>query len=119
MITMKQNYSLKLLITVITILFAFETYADRNKNIVKFSADSLEYRIENTKKIFKEKIIYSKTIHDALNGSNCAVIMTAWNQYKTLTDKDLKGMKKRVLIDTRRIFNKSKFKAEYYSIGNG
>ena len=37
--------------------------------------------IENTKKIFGEKILYAKSISDALNKSQCVIIMTHWKQY--------------------------------------
>ena len=39
--------------------------------------------IENTKKIFGKKILYAKSISDALNKSQCVIIMTHWKQYDT------------------------------------
>jgi len=75
--------------------------------------------IENTEKIFNGNIKYAKTIPEALNKSECVIIMTAWNQYKSLTNKDFKLMKNKVVIDTRRILNNKKLKINYYALGQG
>lgn len=75
--------------------------------------------IENTKMIFGSKIRYAESIKDALTGSYCAIIMTAWKQYTKLDDKDFKFMKKNLIIDSRRILAGKKLSSEYYAIGIG
>jgi len=75
--------------------------------------------IESTKKIFGEKIIYAKSIADALNKSQCGVIMTHWKQYDTLNNKSIKQMSKKIIIDCRRVLVKKELDAEYYAIGIG
>ena len=75
--------------------------------------------IENTKKIFGEKILYAKSIADALNKSQCVVIMTHWKQYVTLNNNSIKHMNKKIIIDCRRVLAKKELDAEYYAIGIG
>jgi len=45
--------------------------------------------------------------------------MTSWAEYSKITNKDLKNMKKRIIIDSRRILNNSKIDCVYYAIGVG
>ena len=54
--------------------------------------------IENTKKIFGEKILYATSIADALNKSQCMIIMTHWKQYDTLNNNSIKHMDKKTLL---------------------
>ena len=75
--------------------------------------------IESTKKIFGEKIIYAKSIADALNKSQCGVIMTHWKQYDTLNNNSIKHMNKKIIIDCRRVLVKKELDVEYYAIGIG
>ena len=75
--------------------------------------------IENTKKIFGEKILYTKSIADALNKSQCVIIMTHWKQYDTLNNNSIKHMNKKNIIDCRRVLVKKELDAKYYAIGIG
>jgi len=75
--------------------------------------------IENTRKIIGDKISYTKSISEALKDSQCAVIMTPWKNYTKLNNKDLKLMKNKIIIDTRRMLTKKKLDAKYYAIGLG
>ena len=75
--------------------------------------------IENTKKIFREKILYAKSISDALNKSQCVIIMTHWKQYDTLNNYSIKHMNKKIIIDCRRVLVKKELNAKYYAIGIG
>ena len=75
--------------------------------------------IESTKKIFGKKIIYAKSIADALNKSQCGVIMTHWKQYDTLNNNSIKHMSKKIIIDCRRVLVKKELDVEYYAIGIG
>ena len=75
--------------------------------------------IENTKQIFDNKIFYSKKISDSLRNSECAVIMTPWTQYSKLTNKNFQKMKKRIIVDTRRLLANKKLDASYHAIGIG
>jgi len=75
--------------------------------------------IENTKKIFGEKILYAKSISDALNKSQCVIIMTHWKQYDTLNNNSIKHMNEKNIIDCRRVLVKKELDAKYYAIGIG
>ena len=75
--------------------------------------------IKNTEKIFGTKITYAKSIKTALESSQCGVIMTSWKQYARLNKKDLNLMKKRIIIDTRRLLVGKNLNADYHAIGIG
>ena len=75
--------------------------------------------IENTRLIFANKIKYTNSIEEALRNSECAIIMTAWNQYAQLNGKDVALMKKRVIVDSRRLLINHKLDIDYHAIGVG
>ena len=75
--------------------------------------------MRNTMKIFGKKIIYAKSITDALNNSQCIIMMTHWKQFDALNNNSIKRMKKKFIIDCRRILSKKELDAEYYAIGIG
>ena len=75
--------------------------------------------IKNTMKIFEGKIIYAKSITDALNKSQCAIMMTHWKQFEALNNNSIKCMKRKFIIDCRRILSKKELDAEYYATGIG
>jgi len=75
--------------------------------------------IENTKSVFKNKINYAKSIADAILGSQCVIITTQWKQYKKLVNSDFKQMKKKMVIDCRRILADKQLDVDYYAIGLG
>ena len=75
--------------------------------------------IKNTMKIFEGKIVYAKSITDALNKSQCTIMMTHWKQFEMLNNSSIKHMKKKIIIDCRRILAKKELDAEYYAIGIG
>jgi len=75
--------------------------------------------IESTKKIFGEKILYATSIADALNKSQCVIIMTHWKQYDTLNNNLIKHMSEKNIIDCKRVLVKKELDAKYYAIGIG
>ena len=75
--------------------------------------------IKNTENMFKEKINYAESISDAINGSQCVIIMTGWKQYEKLSNNDFKRMKKKIVIDCRRILAKKHLDVDYFAIGIG
>jgi len=76
---------------------------------------------ENFKKIFNDKISYCKKIEDCLKDANCCVILTEWDDYKKLKANVFrKNMKELNIIDTRRIFDPTKFtEFNFEAIGLG
>ena len=75
--------------------------------------------MRNTMKIFEGKIVYAKSITDALNKSQCAIMMIHWKQFEALNNNSIKHMKRKFIIDCRRILSKKELDAEYYAIGIG
>ena len=75
--------------------------------------------VENAKNVFRNKISYASSIKDALRNSHCCVIMTPWKQYSRIQKNDLKIMKKRVVVDSRRMLIKSASGIEYRAVGIG
>jgi UDPglucose 6-dehydrogenase len=75
--------------------------------------------IDNTYQMFREKIKYSKSLSDVLTGSDCAVIMTPWENYKDLKEKDFLKMRNPLVIDTRRILKLDNKKILYIGLGIG
>jgi UDPglucose 6-dehydrogenase len=75
--------------------------------------------LENTKKMFGKKIEYAKTLADALDKSHCAVIMTQWKQYNQLNKNSLKPMKRKIIIDSRRVLMGKELGGKYFAVGVG
>ena len=75
--------------------------------------------IKNTKSVFGEKIIYARSITDALNKSQCAIMMTHWKQFEKLNNSSIKYMNRKFVIDCRRILVEKELQAEYHAIGIG
>ena len=75
--------------------------------------------IDNTRLIFKNKITYSNSIKDVIMNSDCTIIMTAWEDYKKLKEKDFLTMKNPMILDTRRILNIKNKRISYIGLGVG
>jgi len=116
-------------ITVLGISFKPETDDIRDSVSIKLIKTLLKQKanviihdpkaIKNTKDIFQNKISYARTFSEALKGSECVILMTQWKQYDNLTQKQLNRMKKRIVIDCRRILLKKKLDMNYFAIGLG
>ena len=75
--------------------------------------------LENTKLIFGNKITYCKKIIDAIDNSDCVILMTPWKQYSKLQNIEFEGMRKKNIIDTRRILNIDNNDVNYIGLGIG
>ena len=75
--------------------------------------------IKNTKKIFGEKISYESLIGDSLENSQCAIIMTEWKSFRKINNNLVKKMKRKLIVDCRRILSDRKFDADYNALGMG
>ncbi len=53
-------------------------------------------------------IEYPRTAKDAIDGSDACIVVTEWDEFKRLTDDDFAGMKSRVIIEGRRILDRTK-----------
>jgi UDPglucose 6-dehydrogenase len=75
--------------------------------------------IENTRRIFGDKVEYFNSTRDALKNSHCGIIMTNWKVYSKINNQDIQVMSKNIIVDTRRILQKSNLHLRYYPIGIG
>ena len=73
----------------------------------------------NTKKIFDKKIIYKNSVNEALEKSECVIFMTHWRQFEKIDDRSIKHMKRKLIIDCRRIFAEKNMGKEYFALGIG
>ena len=92
------------------------------KKLLKMKAKITVYdpkAIENTKKIFGDKISYKNSVLDALNKSQCAIFMTYWREFESIDNRTIKHMKRKLIIDCRRIFAEKNMGKEYYALGIG
>ena len=92
------------------------------KKLLKMKAKITVYdpkAIENTKKIFGKKISYENSMIHALDKTQCAIFMTHWKEFQNIDNKLIRHMKRKLIIDCRRIFTGKKIDAEYYALGIG
>jgi len=54
-----------------------------------------------------------------LKNTECAIIMTTSKEYSKINNNELKLMKKRVIIDSRRLLVNHNFDIDYSAIGMG
>ncbi|MFW9825366.1 MAG: UDP-glucose dehydrogenase family protein [Candidatus Thorarchaeota archaeon] len=67
---------------------------------------------ESAKEAIGDKIKYAESIKNALTDSECALIITDWDEFKKLTPDDFKKyMKSPNLVDGRRIYDYNEFNA--------
>lgn len=74
----------------------------------------------NLRMIFGDKITYTKDKFDCLANADCCIILTEWDEYKSMKASDfVKFMKKPCVIDTRRIFDPLDFanSVNYFAVG--
>jgi len=65
---------------------------------------------KTAKEVFSEEIKYAESIEEALKDSECTLIITDWEEFKSLTPEDFKKhMRTPNLIDGRRIYNYQTF----------
>ena len=75
--------------------------------------------MKNTKNVFGEKIKYAKSIQNSLEKSHCAIIMVHWKEFEKLNINLIEKMKKKFIIDCRRVLAKKNLDIEYHAIGIG
>jgi UDPglucose 6-dehydrogenase len=77
--------------------------------------------LENTKQIFGPSIRYSNSIKDVVADCDCIILMTEWDEYKEITQKQiLENNKNRIVLvlDTRRLLKiKKTNKIDYVALG--
>lgn len=77
--------------------------------------------LDNFKSLFGNKITYCSNVSQCLRDSECCILLTEWDQYKTLAPNFFKkSMKIPNIIDARRILDNTRFsKLNFHAIGLG
>ena len=75
--------------------------------------------IKNTKKIFDTKIKYANSISNSLTNSQCMIIMVHWKQFEKMNNNSIRKMKKKFIIDCRRVLVERNIAGNYKAIGIG
>ena len=79
--------------------------------------------MENAEMIFKKNVVFCKDPYDLAKGCDCLLILTEWEEFKTLDFKRLgKVMRQNIIFDGRNMFSEKDFEKigfEYFGIGRG
>jgi len=78
--------------------------------------------IENSRKILGNKVFFARSVQECIQGSDCCIIVTEWDEFRKLHRDDFrKSMRRPFVIDGRRIYEPKEFSEniEYYGIGVG
>jgi len=77
--------------------------------------------MENAKRIFGNRIHYSRNAYDAARGTDALVVLTEWREFKLLNlEKICHSMKQPYIFDGRNLYNFEKNRRlgfHYYGIG--
>ena len=90
------------------------------KNLAKVNVHDPK-ALENTKRIFGHSIKYSHSIKDVLTHCDCIILMTEWDEYREITQKQIADNNKNrnvLVLDTRRFLKiKNTNKIDYVALG--
>ncbi len=75
--------------------------------------------LKNTKKFFGKKIQYAESIPNSLKNSQCMIIMVHWKQFEKINNNSVRKMKKKLIIDCRRVLVGKNIAGDYNAIGIG
>lgn len=77
--------------------------------------------LEEARRIFNHKVYYSTSIEDSVQGSNLIVLVTEWDEFRSVNFAELgKQMKSRIIFDGRNIYDPALLRAEgfeYQGVG--
>ncbi len=71
--------------------------------------------MDEAKKILKD-IEFAKNMYSCLKDSDALVILTEWNEFRSLSPSQLNGMKGNLLIDMRNALNPNSFKGSKFDL---
>ena len=75
--------------------------------------------LKNIKKIFKNKLVYFDEYKQIFHNSDCAILMTPWDEYAKINSKLVKRLKLKLFIDTRRFLSFNDDEIKFLSLGIG
>jgi UDPglucose 6-dehydrogenase len=90
-------------------------------------ADGAEVRafdpvaMENAREVLPTCVVYCKDSYDAASGADCLVILTEWNQFRSLDLERLRqGLRRPLVVDLRNVYEPERMRGagfEYDSVG--
>ena len=75
--------------------------------------------LKNIKKIFKNKLVYFDEYKQIFHNSDCAILMTPWDEYAKINSKLIKRLKLKLFIDTRRFLSFNDDEIKFFPLGVG
>jgi UDPglucose 6-dehydrogenase len=78
--------------------------------------------MENARRVFGKKILIANSAEECIEGTDCCIIVTEWDEFKNIHPETFKTkMKRPLIIDGRRIYDASEFSnmLEYFVVGLG
>ena len=89
-------------------------YSKTPRKNIKISAFD-PVAMDEAKKILKD-IEFAKNMYSCLKDSDAVVILTEWNEFRSLSPIQLNGMKGNLLIDMRNALNPNSFKRSKFDL---
>ena len=118
-------------VAVLGLAFKRDTDDIREAVSVRVVEKLLEYKLrikvhdplalKNFERIFGARVSYSASAGECLEGSDCCIILTDWDAYKSLRPRDfLRRMRSSNIIDARRVLSAKEFQGmRFRAIGLG
>ena len=75
--------------------------------------------LKNIKKIFKNRLVYFDEYKQIFYNSDCAILMTPWEEYAKINSKLIKRLELKLFIDTRRFLSFNDDGIKFLSLGIG
>jgi UDPglucose 6-dehydrogenase len=95
-----------------------EQLQDEGASVIAFDPEA-----EATAKKVLKNIEYAATPYDAINGADCLVIVTEWNEFRDLDKEKMKKLLKNpIVIDGRNVYDPKEMKElgfKYIGVGRG
>jgi UDPglucose 6-dehydrogenase len=82
------------------------------RRLLKLGARVILYdpkAMEVARKIFDRRVDYAHSPRECVTGVDCVIVVTEWDEFKRLAPSDFAHLKRRVIVDGRRIYGASEF----------
>lgn len=95
------------------------------RELIRRGSDVVAYdpaAIENARSTLNERVHYATSVRDCLKNAECCIIVTEWDEFTKLSEKDFtSNMKTPIVIDGRRIYDPKKLEShvKFAALGLG
>ncbi len=77
--------------------------------------------VDNARELLPAGVRYCSDVYDAAEGADCLVVLTEWNQFRSLDFERLKGsLRRSLVVDLRNLYEPEKMREagfEYHAVG--